>query len=36
MSKEMFLKLQDIEKIRALKQNVLGIIKIDFGGKENE
>lgn len=35
MSKEMFLKLQDINKLKALKLYVLGIIKIDFGGKEN-
>lgn len=35
ISKDVFLRLPNKYKALALKLNVLGAIKIDFGGKEN-
>lgn len=35
LSKEMFKNLSNQYKALAIKLNILGAIKIDFGGKEN-
>ena len=35
LNKEMFIKLPNEYKALAIKLNILGAIKINFGGKEN-